>query len=67
MESYLRFPDGNYFAFEDIDIRESLETYMAKADVWGVSHTGKRWRTTSGVFETFENKIVFVMDMEEKT
>lgn len=66
MNSYLRFPDNSMFLFEDMDIRESLESYMAKADVWGVSHQGKRWRTAGGIFEARGKDIVFVMDMEEK-
>ena len=67
MLSYLRFPDDSVYALEDIDVRDSNETYMAKVDVWGVAYNGKRWKTTGGVFEAWpEQGIVFVMDMEEK-
>lgn len=67
MISYLRFPDDQMYRLEDIDIRESIETYMAKVDVWGVEYNGKRWRTMGGAFEAIKGEgIVFVMDMEEK-
>jgi hypothetical protein len=66
MNIILRYPDNKEVFFEDADIRESMEAYMAKADVWGVAYKGKLYRCKGGGFETYDDRVNFVIDMEEK-